>query len=93
MDSLKNLVRRKSNIKFCPQCKGKLSYTSVLGKYSCKNCGYEEYDLYGQMKQLLEDDPALSKVALSMILNVSMRELNVFIDEDGILNNPYIDIP
>lgn len=92
MDSnLKGLMRRKTNTKFCPKCKTKMSYVSVLGKYTCKNCDYIEFDLYGQMKQLLEDNPSLSKVELSLILDVPIRDLNMYID-NGVLNNPYKDI-
>ncbi len=92
MDRMKNLVHRKTNVKFCPKCHSKLSYVSILGKYHCKKCDYFEYDLYGQMKQLIEDNPSLSKVEMSLILGVPMRSTNEFID-DGILNNPYRDIP
>ncbi len=87
-----SLVRRKRGIKLCPQCNTKLSYSSILGKYNCKNCGYTELDLYGQMKELVEDNPSLSKVEMSLILDVSLREVNQFIT-DGVLSNPYKDIP
>ncbi len=89
---MSNLNRRKVRIKMCPYCGTKLSYASILGKYSCKNCGFSELDLYGQMKELLEDTPSLSKIELSLILNVPIREINQFID-DGVLNNPFHDIP
>ena len=91
METMKGLMRRKTKVKYCPKCHSKLAYTSVLGKYFCKECDYVEYDLYGQMKQLLEDNPALSKVEMSLILDVPIRDLNQFID-DGVLNNPYTDI-
>ncbi len=91
-NTMGSLLRKKTHISFCPQCNTKLSYSSILGKYNCKTCGYTELDLYGQMKELVEGDPSLSKVEMSLILDVSLREINQFIT-DGVLSNPYKDIP
>lgn len=90
MDSLSNLVHKKAAVRFCPRCKNKMAYTAVHGKYTCPNCNYTELDVYGQMKELLADNPSLSKIEMSMILDVPLRELNPFI-KDGILENPYLD--
>lgn len=92
MDSLERIVRTKNAAKQCPKCGNKLSYSSVHGEYFCKKCKHREKDLYGRMKDLIEMNPSLSKIEMSMILNVPMRDLSKYID-NGVLVNPNPDIP
>ena len=93
MDELAYLVNRKNSIRYCEECHERMSYTSVHGIYMCKKCGHQEKDLYGRMKSLLEDNPALSKWQLSGLLNVPLRDINQFIRSDGVLENPNPDQP
>lgn len=92
MDDLERLVRARKSAKTCPKCGHKLSYASVHGEYYCKGCNYREKDLFGRMKDLLEMNPSLSKLEMSMILGVPMRDLTEFIGDGGILVNPNPDI-
>jgi predicted amidophosphoribosyltransferase len=87
MDDLERLVQRQNSIRCCKQCNVKMSYTSVTGTYTCPNCGGEEKDTYGKMKDLLKDRPTLTKGQMSAILGVPLREINKYI-KDGVLDNP-----
>ncbi len=90
MDNLTRLVRKRNLVRYCDQCGEKMSYSAVHGIYTCKNCGNSFKDTYGKMKELLESRPSLTKVEMSRILNVPLREINSYI-QDGILDNPNPD--
>ncbi len=91
MDDLSRLVKNRNAMRFCPQCRAKMGYVSVHGIYYCKNCGTSIKDTYGNMKDLLEESPNLSKVEISMILGVPLRVVNQYIGSDGVLENPFPD--
>ena len=90
MDELTNFINSKKTIKYCSNCGKKMNYTAIHGTYSCPNCGLSFKDLYGEMKDLLEETPNLSMVEISMILGVPLREVKKYI-KNGTLENPYRD--
>ena len=91
MDELSRLVNSKKNIRYCPQCHAKMCYVSVHGIYTCRNCEISIKDIYGNMKELLEESPNLTKVEISMILGVPLRVVNQYIGSNGVLENPFPD--
>lgn len=90
MDELARLVRKRNMVRYCEECGQRMTYTAVHGMYSCKNCNTSFKDTYGRMKDLLEDNPNLTKAQLSRMLGVPLREINNYI-RDGILENPNPD--
>lgn len=67
-----------------------MEYSSVHGVYRCENCGISFKDIYGEMKELLEESPNLSMVEISMILGIPLREVKKYI-RNGALENPLRD--
>ncbi|MBR1628603.1 MAG: hypothetical protein IJ679_04945 [Lachnospiraceae bacterium] len=90
MDELSRLIRAKNNIRFCSECGTQMGYSAVHGIFTCKNCGAAYKDIYGHMKELLEETPTLSLAEMSMILNVPLRQLRQYV-RNGILENPNMD--
>lgn len=82
---LTNLIDKKNNEKIC-ECGYKMNY-SLLGIYRCPNCNYEEKDLYGKLRDLLDKNPSLTKLEISLILNIPLKTLNKYI-QNGYLVNP-----
>ena len=68
-----------------------MSYSSIHGLYTCKTCGYTQLDTYGQILQLMEENPTLNKAEIAMMLGISIREINLYI-KDGALVNPKSDL-
>ncbi len=91
MDELARLVNTKKTIRYCPQCHAKMGYVSVHGIYTCKKCDITQKDTYGNMKDLLEENPSFSKVEIAMILGVPLRVVNQYISSNGVLENPFPD--
>ncbi len=90
MDELATLIRKRNIVRYCEKCGKRMTYTAVHGIYNCKDCGISILDTYGRMKELLEDNPNLTKAQISRMLHVPMREINSYI-HDGILENPNPD--
>ena len=91
MDELSRLVNAKRTIRRCPKCGEKMGYVSVHGVYFCKKCDINIKDTYGDMKDLLEENPSLSKVEISMMLGVPLRVVNQYVGHNGVLENPFPD--
>ncbi len=81
------LYKRKISDHRCKDCGGRVSYSIVEGSYTCQECGSVEKDNYGKIKDMLERNPALSRIELVSILHIPMRELNRYF-VDGVLTNP-----
>ena len=75
-------------IKICKICGKKLHYSSKKGLYYCMNCDYQEKDTFGKIKSIIDVNPNLSKPELAMILDISLKELNTYFDDDNNLVNP-----
>lgn len=82
---LESYVKKKNNEKKC-KCGCIMKY-SMLGFYKCPMCSYKEKDLYGKIKDLLEMNPNLSKIEISLILNISLKNLNQYV-KNGYIVNP-----
>ena len=83
----KALYKRKISDHRCGECGGRVSYSVVEGIYTCQECGAVEKDDYGKIKDLLEKNPALSRIELASILHIPLRELNRYF-VGGVLTNP-----
>ena len=81
------LKLRKEKNRHCKRCGNIMSYFSATGAHVCKQCHFTEQDTYGKIKNLLELNPNLSKMELSSMLHMPIRELNQYIS-DGVLVNP-----
>ena len=89
MDNIKINFNQNNNIEICPCCKKEMKYCFSTGVYSCDTCKLEKRDLYGKLRDLIEENPNLNKIALSCILDISLKELSKYI-KDGYLINPKI---
>ena len=78
-DFEKALYKRKISEHRCKECGGRVSYSIVEG--------FVEKDNYGKIKDMLERNPALSRIELASILHIPMRELNRYF-VGGVLTNP-----
>ncbi len=88
LDDFKKAVdKRNTSDHTCRNCGGKVKYSIVEGTYTCKECGFVEWDIYGRIKELLEWNPNLSRIEIATILHVKMRDMNQCFD-NGILVNP-----
>ena len=89
MDTLYKLndyIEKQNNIKIC-SCGNKMNYSLLNGTYICPNCNFIEKDLYGKIKNLVENNPNLSKIEISIILDIPIRTLNKYI-QNGYIVNP-----
>ena len=82
------LERNSHSSKRCKKCGAELVYSKSKGILSCEKCGYTEKDNYGKIKTLLENNPDLSKPELAMILNIPLKDVNLYFDNENHLLNP-----
>lgn len=71
---------------FCKNCGGKLFYQSG-GLYRCEDCGEEELDDFGKIKQYLEEHGPSAATFISEGTGVSLEIINLF------LKNGRLEIP
>ena len=90
MDELTSFINSQNNIRYCNNCGKRMHYSAVHGIYSCDDCRISYKDIYGEMKELLEETPNLSMVEISVILGVPLREVKKYI-KNGTLENPLRD--
>lgn len=64
----------------CQKCKGKMFYIGN-GTYECEDCGLEELDDFGKIKQYLEEHGATPAIRISEATGVRLDIINVFLRE------------
>lgn len=82
---MKHLSPKNKQTKIC-KCGCKMDYSNIDGKYTCRECGCEELDLFGKMKELLEEQPSLTKIELSVMLQEPIKVLNQYIENGQLIN-------
>ncbi len=87
----KAIDKRNTKDHVCKKCGGSVDYSVVEGTYTCKECGFVEWDTYGKIKDLLERNPNLSRIEIAAILHIKLRDLNRCF-ENGTLINPKMTI-
>lgn len=71
---------------FCKKCGGKLFYQNS-GVYQCEDCGAEELDDFGKIKQYLEKNGPSPASTISEETGVALEIVNLF------LKNGRLEIP
>lgn len=71
---------------FCKKCSGKLFYQAA-GNYKCKDCGEEEYDDFGKIKNYLESNGPSPATVIAEGTGVPLEIINIF------LKNGRLEIP
>ncbi len=67
----------------CAKCGGKMYYVHS-GRYQCQNCGYEELDDFGRIKEYLEEHGPTSALILSEATGVSIQLIDLFLKQGRI---------
>lgn len=63
-----------------------MKYYSTQGLYECPVCKSTEQDMFGFLKELLEENPRLTKKDLSQLLEMSISELDVYFKGNTLIN-------
>ena len=66
-------------IKNCKKC-GRM-FASIDGADLCKECGFEEEELFRKVREYLYDNPGTSIYSLSSIFNVNIRRIRRLVSE------------
>ena len=80
----KEFLERKPNR--CSKCKGRLKYIGG-GYYECYDCGHQEIDDFGRIKDYIDEDGAAPAVVISDNTGVPIELVN------GMLREGRLEIP
>mgnify|MGYP002514811267 CR=1 FL=1 len=71
---------------FCEKCGGKMFYQGS-GLYQCRDCGAEQMDDFGKIKEYLEQNEGTSAVTISKETGVELAVVGMFL-KDGRIQIP-----
>ena len=77
LDLLEKLIIKSKPVE-CTACKGRLQYIGG-GKYRCQECGCEELDDFGKVKDYLEKNGPSPAVIVSQATGVKEEVINYFL--------------
>lgn len=64
----------------CRQCEGVMVYKG-LGEYVCEDCGFQEFDDYGKVRNYIEEKPGSNISDISEHTGVTKKSINTMLKE------------
>lgn len=77
MSDLEKFIMERRPV-FCKKCKGKLFYQNG-GMYQCQDCGAEELDDFGKIKEFLEENGPAPATEIAEATGIPIEIINLFL--------------